>query len=241
MGNQFFCVVFMICWIRLFSHEYHRIGYLCSAFVCVSQRIFFCAYKCIMICSCIVLWCHCDCNKISKMNWIDYGVDQIELAHSCDFTSSSFTATNTRRWCHCHYHYYARRHIKIWMYTIPLTFYDSIAIRSNWNDMVNRRVLNKMGVKYFQMVSFHIGRERQRIVFHWNRSRIMRTKCECQRILSIITLDALLCSSASFFVFLVVRSESRSIVFSALSFPVLLSQIIRVAYDNRPTKRVKWW
>lgn len=29
------------------------------------------------------------------MNWIDYGVDQMELAHSCDFTSSSFTATNT--------------------------------------------------------------------------------------------------------------------------------------------------
>lgn len=102
--------------------------------------------------------------------------------------------------------------------------------------MVNRRVLNKMGVKYFQMVSFHIGRERQRIVFHWNRSRIMRTKCECQRTLSIITLDALLCSSASFFVFLVVRSESWSIVFSALSFPVLLSQIIRVASTHEACK-----
>lgn len=68
--------------------------------LCVHSCIatyFVCSYKCIMICSCIVLCCrcHCDCNKISKMNWIDYGVDQIELAHSCDFTSSSFTATNT--------------------------------------------------------------------------------------------------------------------------------------------------
>lgn len=46
-------------------------------------------------------------------------------------------------------------------------FYDSIAIRPNWNYMVNGRVLNKMGVKYFYMISYSMERERI-LLFHWN-------------------------------------------------------------------------
>lgn len=53
------------------------------------------------------------------------------------------------------------------------------------------------------------------MVFYWNRSRIMRTKCECQRISSIKTLAAFPCSSASLSVFCFSgRSLGRPVFFA---------------------------
>lgn len=141
------------------------------------------------------------------------------------------------------YHHPLNSHTKIWKYTILLISYDSIAIRSNWNDMVNRkRVLNKMGVKYFSdgFILQACARERAsakdkksaycsiRIV-----QRIMRTKCECQRILNIITLVVFFVLSLHFmllpfwlsFGFFFFFFAFLSLTHSLSSFHILLIQI----------------
>lgn len=123
----FFGVVCIIYWIHFYSRMNTIVLAICRAILLVYRNVLYwvCRVHCFIATIVIVI----KSVKWHRTNWID----TLMRYHIIIVVSATNAAAVARHHTHIH--------IKIWKYTILSTFYDSIAIRSNWNDMVNGTVL----------------------------------------------------------------------------------------------------